>query len=71
MRDAFANKVAVVIDERDRGELADREAEKDDMPGVVSEVEHVKVSKRVSAFASTFMTRDLINLLPDPLAYNR
>lgn len=45
VRDALADSVAVIIDERDQQELADQEDEKsvdDD-----SHVEHVKVSKRV------------------------
>lgn len=51
MRDAFADKVAVVIDERDQAELADREAEvEDDGEETVlqtSTVEEVKVTRRV------------------------
>lgn len=44
MRDALSNKVAVVIDERDQRDLADREAERED---VGPTVEHVKVTRRV------------------------
>ena len=55
MRDAFADKVAVVIDERDQVELADREAEVDGYDNDVDDdqvlqttnVEQVKVTKRV------------------------
>ncbi|CAL1707171.1 unnamed protein product [Somion occarium] len=50
MRDAFADKVAVVIDERDQVELADREAEKDDYDietSLVPVVDRVKVTRRV------------------------
>ena len=43
VRDALSDSVAVVIDERDQRELADREEEKEDD----AVVEHVKVSKRV------------------------
>ncbi|KAI0088042.1 P-loop containing nucleoside triphosphate hydrolase protein [Irpex rosettiformis] len=45
MRDALSNKVAVVIDERDQRDLADREAENDDVTGPT--IEHVKVTRRV------------------------
>ena len=56
MRDAFADKVAVVIDERDQVELADREAEVDGYDNDVDDdqvlqtanVEQVKVTQRVS-----------------------
>ncbi|KAJ3544380.1 hypothetical protein NM688_g5751 [Phlebia brevispora] len=47
MRDALADKVAVVIDERDQRELADREAETDAVAAATSSVEHVKVTRRV------------------------
>lgn len=52
MRDALANKVAVVIDERDQRELADREAEHEDTMAQPV-IEHVKVSRRVSWDRST------------------
>ena len=59
MRDALSHKVAVVIDERDQRDLADREAEKDDWQ---PDVEHVKVSRRVSRVdMSSFLLRDLTN----------
>ena len=56
MRDAFADKVAVVIDERDQVELADREAEVDGYDGDADDdqvlqttnIEQVKVTQRVS-----------------------
>ena len=56
MRDAFADKVAVVIDERDQVELADREAERDGYDSDVDDdqvlqtanIEQVKVTQRVS-----------------------
>ena len=49
MRDALADRVAVVIDERDQGELADREAENDSpVTSSSTTIEHVKVSRRVS-----------------------
>ena len=56
MRDAFADKVAVVIDERDQVELADREAEvdgydsdaDDDQVLQTANIEQVKVTQRVS-----------------------
>ena len=54
MRDALSNEVAVVIDERDQNELADREAEQqlDESAEAIevsqTVVEHVKVSRRVS-----------------------
>ena len=46
VRDALADKVAVIIDERDQRELLDREAEKDLEDAVT--VEQVKVSRRVN-----------------------
>ena len=45
VRDALADKVAVLIDERDQRELLDREAEKD-LEDTVT-IEEVKVSRRV------------------------
>ena len=45
LRDALASEVAVVIDDRDGQELADREAENVDDDSIV---ERVKVSRRVS-----------------------
>ena len=56
MRDAFADKVAVVIDKRDQVELADREAEVDGYDSDVDDdqvlqtanIEQVKVTQRVS-----------------------
>ena len=55
MRDAFANKVAVVIDERDQVELADQEAEReyagvDTQPS--SKYETVKVTNRVRQYCN-------------------
>ncbi|KAJ7593996.1 hypothetical protein C8J56DRAFT_925724 [Mycena floridula] len=44
VRDALANEVAVIVDERDNQELADRNAEDSDE---ISRVEYVKVSKKV------------------------
>lgn len=55
MRDALSDKVAVVIDERDQRELNDREAEEDDAIALTSVVEHVKVTRRVSAILSTML----------------
>ncbi|KAI0812709.1 P-loop containing nucleoside triphosphate hydrolase protein [Irpex lacteus] len=45
MRDALSNKVAVVIDERDQRDLADREAEHEEVIGPT--IEHIKVTRRV------------------------
>ncbi len=45
MRDALSNKVAVVIDERDQRDLADREAEHEEVVGPT--IEHIKVTRRV------------------------
>ncbi|EKM54252.1 uncharacterized protein PHACADRAFT_174761 [Phanerochaete carnosa HHB-10118-sp] len=47
MRDALAQKVTVVIDERDQRDLADREADQEDLGDDVTTVEHVKVTRRV------------------------
>ncbi|GJE94480.1 P-loop containing nucleoside triphosphate hydrolase protein [Phanerochaete sordida] len=47
MRDALAQKVAVVIDERDQRDLADREADQEDVGADITTVEHVKVTRRV------------------------
>ncbi|KAI0930201.1 hypothetical protein AcV5_006978 [Taiwanofungus camphoratus] len=47
VRDALAQEVAVVLDERDQAELDDRDAEKDVVQGSNVVVEHVKVSRRV------------------------
>lgn len=48
LRDALASKVAIVIDDRDQQDLAEREAEKvEDYQD--SYVEHVQVSRRVRA----------------------
>lgn len=48
LRDALANEVAIVIDERDQAALADQEGddESDFASGVA--IEHVRVTKRVS-----------------------
>lgn len=48
MRDQLADKVAVVIDERDQRDLDDREAENDEEYAEPTTVEHVRVSRRVS-----------------------
>jgi len=48
VRDALASQVAVVIDDRDQMALVDQETEKSDAEEISPEVEHVKVSKRVS-----------------------
>ena len=56
MRDALSNRVAVIIDERDQRELADREAETDaPLPTPLTSVEHVKVSSRVSLPAANII----------------
>ncbi|TCD60036.1 hypothetical protein EIP91_010850, partial [Steccherinum ochraceum] len=49
MRDAFADKVAVVIDERDQVQLADQEGEKEEDPlePLTAIIDHVKVTRRV------------------------
>ena len=47
MRDALSDKVAVVIDERDQRDLADRGGEHDDEMALT--VGHVKVMRRVSS----------------------
>lgn len=51
MRDAFSDKVAVIIDERDREQLAEREGEneesEDPMQPTGAIIDHVKVSRRV------------------------
>ncbi|KAG2153743.1 uncharacterized protein EDB93DRAFT_1134566 [Suillus bovinus] len=48
LRDALANEVAIVIDERDQAALADQEGdnEEDDLNGGIT-IEHVKVTRRV------------------------
>lgn len=61
VRDAFGDKVAVVIDERDQRELADREAETDDVAAPTSLVEHVKVSRRVRDDLGLLRTVNLIS----------
>lgn len=50
MRDALSHKVAVVIDERDQRDLADREGDQEDDSGngTAPTVEHVQVTRRVS-----------------------
>lgn len=47
VRDALSDKVAVVIDERDQRDLADRGGEHDDEMALT--VGHVKVMRRVSS----------------------
>ncbi|THH30127.1 hypothetical protein EUX98_g4067 [Antrodiella citrinella] len=50
MRDALADKVAVIIDERDQVQLADQEGERDEedpLQELHATVDHIKVSKRV------------------------
>lgn len=47
VRDALADLVAVVIDERDQAELADREADQEAHSTDDIHVEHVKVARRV------------------------
>jgi hypothetical protein len=57
MRDALSHKVAVVIDERDQRDLADREAEKEEEYGQPT-ITHVKVSRRVSDSIFAISCRD-------------
>jgi hypothetical protein len=52
MRDALAHKVAVVIDERDQRDLADREGDQEDVEDITTGVEHVKVTRRVGCDSS-------------------
>ena len=51
MRDAFSDKVAVVIDERDQEQLAEREGENEEaedlMQSTGAVIDHIKVSRRV------------------------
>lgn len=54
VRDALAQEVAVVLDERDQAELDDRDAEKDVVQGSNVVVEHVKVSRRVRSRHMTY-----------------
>ena len=49
LRDALANEVAVVLDERDKAELDDQNAEAEDITQLSSSFERVKVTRRVSA----------------------
>ncbi|OJA18615.1 hypothetical protein AZE42_01788 [Rhizopogon vesiculosus] len=47
LRDALANEVAIVIDERDQAALADQEGDDESEFGSGITIEHVKVTKRV------------------------
>ncbi|KAG1904255.1 uncharacterized protein F5891DRAFT_1206968, partial [Suillus fuscotomentosus] len=47
LRDALANEVAIVIDERDQAALADHEGDDENDLGGGTTIEHVKVTKRV------------------------
>ncbi|KAG6889415.1 hypothetical protein C0992_005272 [Termitomyces sp. T32_za158] len=49
VRDALADLIAVVIDERDQAELADQEADQETDFNDDTHVEHVKVARRVRA----------------------
>lgn len=48
LRDALANEVAIVIDERDQVALADQEGDNESEFSSGITIEHVKVTKRVS-----------------------
>ena len=48
MRDALSHKVAVVIDERDQRDIADREGDQEDDAEMIMGIEHVEVTRRVS-----------------------
>jgi len=48
LRDALANEVAIVIDERDQVALADQEGDDEDEFSSGLTIEHVKVTRRVS-----------------------
>jgi len=52
LRDALANEVAIVIDERDQAALADQEGDNESDFDSGATIEHVKVTRRVSG---TFM----------------
>lgn len=54
VRDALSQHVSIVLDERDKEDLADREAE---IEIEESRVEHVQVSKRVWFSMNTQITR--------------
>ena len=71
LRDAFADKIAVIIDERDQRELADREAENDDDLAASSVVEHVKVSRRVSRLSQIFLWNIRSNAYVGPPSHYR
>ncbi|KAG2106489.1 hypothetical protein BD769DRAFT_1654653 [Suillus cothurnatus] len=47
LRDALANEVAIVIDERDQAALADQEGDDENELGCGITIEHVKVTRRV------------------------
>jgi hypothetical protein len=47
LRDALANEVAIVIDERDQAALADQEGDDESEFSSGITIEHVKVTKRV------------------------
>jgi hypothetical protein len=55
VRDALANEVAVVIDDRDQMALADQEAETEDASDPTIGVERVRVSQRVWSFVFSSM----------------
>ena len=48
LRDALANEVAIVIDERDQVALADQEGDDEGELSSGLTIEHVKVTRRVS-----------------------
>jgi hypothetical protein len=51
LRDALANEVAIVIDERDQAALADQEGDDENELGCGITIEHVKVTRRVCIIA--------------------
>jgi len=58
LRDALANDVAIIIDEKDKAALADQESDEDDFGAEVA-IEHVRVMKRVSCFVLLLISAQL------------